>query len=63
MVDMTVTIQGPDGTQRYSVRAPVAAARAGQALARAVEVGFALLGAHYRKEPDEQQRMETRRFH
>lgn len=50
MVELTFTIQAPDGTsERYSVLAPAAATKV--CLANAVKVGFALLGACYRKEP------------
>ena len=52
MVELKVTIESPAGTVRYSVFAPVAAVRGSHCVASAMEVGFALLGAYFRKEPD-----------
>lgn len=60
MVELRVTIESPEETMQYSVLAPIAIARASQCVASAMEVGFALLGAYYRKVPDGNSRVGSK---
>ncbi len=53
MVELKVMIEGPDGVTQYSVLVPSTASEAVEGMESAVEFGCALLGASYRKEPED----------